>query len=102
MPDSHHFSIAKLTVPIGMVTTIIGGSAWLATTRADVSHLDEKVKIHIVDFKKNELKVQTTQQKHGEIISRTEAKIDIMLKTMQSIERRVNSNSSRSRPPPPR
>jgi len=95
MADLHlpHVNVSKLTLPISMLTTIIGGAAWLTTTRADVNHLQVKVDSHIEDFKKSRLK----SEKQGEVISEMNGKLDILLKQMQTMERRLNQ-----RPPPRR
>lgn len=87
MPDSQ-FSVAKLTLPISMVTTIVGGSAWLTTTRGDVNHLQQKVDVHISDFKTQKEKVD----KQGEIISKMDGKLDLLIRQLQVIERRLNAN----------
>ena len=91
MADPVSFSLAKLTLPISMVTTIIGGSAWLTYTRSDVNHLTTKVDVHIVEFKKTTEKMHARNNKQGEIISRMDGKLDLMLKQLALIERRLNA-----------
>jgi len=86
MSDLATYSIAKLTLPISMVTTIIGGSAWLTSTRSDVNYLQEKVNIHVIEFKES-LKMQHRQ---GEIVSKMDGKLDLVLSQLRLIERRLN------------
>lgn len=96
MADVASLSLAKLTLPISMLTTIIGGSAWLTTTRSDVNHLERKVTSHVSEFKTFKEKIYDKQNKQGELISKMDGKLDLMLKQLQIIERRLNAASRRS------
>jgi len=91
MADPISFSLAKMTIPVTMIGSIIGGSAWLTTTRSDVNHLTEVVEIHIVDYKKYRDKTYDSQKKTDEKLSRMEGKQDLILKQLSLIERRINS-----------
>ena len=47
-------SVKSLSIPVTMIGSIVGGSAWLQATRSDLDHLTEKVgrhreKIEVID-----------------------------------------------------
>lgn len=88
MPDS--YSVSKLSIPIGMLTTIIGGSAWLTSTRNEVVHVTrqfEKLETEFRQFKKD---TQLKQQVQGEMIHKIDGKMDLILKQLAIIEQRMN------------
>ena len=88
MPDT--YSVSKLSIPIGMLTTIIGGSAWLTSTRNEVMHLArqfEKVETEFRQFKKD---TQVKQQVQGEMIHKIDGKMDLILKQLTVIEQRMH------------
>jgi uncharacterized protein YdgA (DUF945 family) len=93
MPES--VSIKNLTIPVSMLTTILGGSAWLTSTRAELEHLREKVGIHRQDFKetKKELKqkidlISTMERSQDGRLTRIESKQDLILQLIKKLEKR--------------
>ena len=90
-------SIKALTIPISMLASILGGSAWLTTTRSDLNHLTDKVRNHRIEFKESRKQSNTKMQmlsnferSQDERLARMEGKQDLILKTMQTLERRIN------------
>lgn len=81
---------SRLTFPISMLTTIIGGAAWLTTTRGDVNHLQLKVDTHIQDFKHSHTSMAIKSSKQGEMISEINAKLDLLLRQMENIQRKID------------
>lgn len=94
MPDPATLSVSKLSFPIGMVTTIIGGAAWLSTMHTQVQFISNRFEIVEREFKAFKDTTTHKQQIQGEMISRMDAKLDLMLKQLQIIERRINNNHS--------
>jgi hypothetical protein len=75
--------LAKLSIPIGVATTVIGGSAWLTTLHNKVeaveSTLDERT-----DRASQERRVLFQKADNTETrLSRIEGKIDILLERMK-------------------
>ena len=60
-------SIKRLTIPASMLATVLGGSAWLTTTRSDLSHLTDKFKTFQIEYKENkkELKLKIKELRCG-------------------------------------
>lgn len=82
-------NVSKLTFPLSMLTTIVGGAAWLTTTRGDVNHLQLKVDTHIEDFKQSHTAMAVKTAKQGETISEINAKLDLLLRQMENIQRKL-------------
>ena len=82
-------NVSKLTFPLSMLTTIVGGAAWLTTTRGDVNHLQIKVDSHIQDFKSSHTAMSVKASKQGEAISEINAKLDLLLRQMENIQRKL-------------
>jgi len=74
-------SVKSLSIPVTMIGSIVGGSAWLQATRSDLDHLTEKVgglkdKIEIID------KLSRGQD---ERLSRMEGKQDLILESIRRL-----------------
>lgn len=85
------YSISKLSVPIGMLTTIIGGSAWLTSTRNEVVFVKSQFEKLDKDFKDFKVMAIQRQQTQGEMIHKIDGKMDLILKQLQLIERRLDT-----------
>lgn len=92
MPTDALYSVSKLSVPIGMLTTIIGGSAWLTSTRNEVVHVRSEFEKLEVEFRQFKRVTQDKQSSQGEMISKIDGKMDLVLKSLSVIERRINAN----------
>ena len=74
-------SVKSLSIPVTMIGSIVGGSAWLQATRSDLDHLTEKVgslkeKIEVID---------TLSRNQDERLSRMEGKQDLILESIRRI-----------------
>jgi len=94
MADS--VSVKSLTIPVSMLTTILGGSAWLTSTRAELDNLIEKVEINRITEKelRNQISrkidsIRNMERLQAERLSRIEGKQDIILHSVQQLEKRV-------------
>lgn len=94
MPDPSFISITKLSVPLGMLTTIVGGSAWLTSMHNQVEHVTARFERVETEFRLFKDVTQQKQQAQAEIISKMDGKLDLMLKQLQVIERRINAHGS--------
>lgn len=82
--------LAKWSVPLGVATTIVGGSAWLTTTRNRVEQMASEVLDLREDYRVQATKVtdriQRQEEKIGEVQSRLaaiEAKLDFLISGMR-------------------
>ena len=75
----------KLTVPLGIVTTIIGGSAWLTTIRNDLNNLEDNVSIYSIQVSKQKEK----QIEQAIIISKMDGKLDLIIDELHNIRSRI-------------
>lgn len=91
MPDPI-YSVSKLSIPIGMLTTIIGGSAWLTSTRNEVVHVTKQFEKLEIEFRQFKRVTQVKQSLQGEMIHKIDGKMDLVLKQLGIIERRINAN----------
>jgi hypothetical protein len=101
MPDT--VSVKALTIPVSMLTTILGGSAWLTTTRADLDHLTEKVEINRLDEQAEQHRIYDKIESLDEMerlqdvrLSRMEGKQDVILQTIQQLEKRLSNEQNRN------
>lgn len=75
--------LSRVSIPLGVATSIIGGSAWLTTTHNRVENLSEEVA-----YLRVELKEEGEKRQHSDSrLARMEGKIDIII---QDIQRRRN------------
>ena len=84
-------SITKLSIPLGMVTTIIGGAAWLSSMHEQVNHVTQRFESVEKEFRTFKDVTTAKQQAQGEMIHSMDAKLDLMLKQLGIIERRLNA-----------
>lgn len=75
----------KLTVPLGIVTTIIGGSAWLTTIRNDLNNLEENVSTYSIQVSKQKEK----QIEQAVTISKMDGKLDLIIDELHNIRSRI-------------
>jgi len=88
-------SLKAITIPVSMVASILGGSAYLTSTRSDLDHLVDKVKNHRMDFKETRATTRDkikmlSQFEHAQDkrLSRMEGKQDLILQTVRNLEKR--------------
>ena len=89
-PENTAMSLKNISVPIGMLATILGGAAWLTSTKADVTHLQEKVEKHIIDFKQHKVRIHDKTNKNVEKVNQIEAKLDLVIDQLRRIDRRLD------------
>lgn len=80
--------LAKLSVPLGVATTIFGGSAWLTTTHNTVVETQQELEEMKADTKENRKAVYQKLSNQDERLSRMEGKIDIIIQNMPRITKR--------------
>ena len=94
-------SIKALTIPVSMLASILGGSAFLTGTRSDLNHLTEKVSAYRMDYKENEklIRIKISQldgleRAQDARLTRMESKQDLILQTLQQMEKRIEKRNA--------
>ena len=84
MPD---LSLKNLTIPVSMLTSIIAVSALITGTRSDLDHLTSRVDNFREDLKESDSDLKNQDER----LSRMEGKQDLILHTIQQLEKRFSN-----------
>lgn len=85
--------LAKLSVPLGVATTIIGGSAWLTTMHNKVETIEKEFGSFTVEYQEGKSKVLDKVNNQDSRLSRIEGKLDLLIENLQTIRRRKNEGN---------
>lgn len=77
--ESPLYVLAKWSVPFGMATTIIGGSAWLTSTHNTV----EQSQVELRQLKSDFREMNKEASNFSERLGRIEEKLDFIVKIME-------------------
>tara|TARA_R110000824_G_scaffold96013_3_gene230434 strand:+ start:1190 stop:1447 length:258 start_codon:yes stop_codon:yes gene_type:complete len=79
-------SVKSISIPVTMIGSIIGGSAWLQATRSDLDHLTEKVQVQTVKLNV----IDKLSRSQDERLSRMEGKQDLILESIRRLNNRMD------------
>jgi len=88
--------LAKLSVPLGVATTLLGGSAWLTTTHNKVETIEKDLTVFTEQWHQQKSKLYDQVNGQDSRLSRIEGKLDMLIETMEHFRRRNASNSNRA------
>ena len=89
--------LSKLSVPLGIVTTIIGGSAWLTTTHNKVDAIDKDLSSFTVQWQEQRGKLSDQVNAQDSRLSRIEGKLDLLIENMRAWRQNAKNNPSSNR-----
>jgi hypothetical protein len=78
-PPSHLEFFSKVSVPLGVITTILGGGAWLTTMHNKL----EETQVHFAYISKAVGDQRAKSAEYESRLSRIEGKLDIVIDTME-------------------
>lgn len=86
MTDSIAF-LSKWSVPIGVLTSVMGGSAWLTTTHNTVEHIQAEAQEIKEDIREHKSNIYEKLYNQDQRLSRIEGKLDLLVDEMVKVKR---------------
>lgn len=88
--------LSKLSVPFGVITTIIGGSAWLTTTHTKVEMIEKQFTVFAAEYSEEKGKILDKVNDQESKLSRIEGKLDILIETIRRRRNETDGSNSGS------
>lgn len=76
-------ALSRWSVPIGVLTTVIGGSAWLTTTHNKVNQIDSDMTTLRAEFNVSKDRISDRLLDQDQRLSRIEGKLDIVIREVK-------------------
>lgn len=84
----------KLSIPLGVLTAVIGGSAWLTTTHDKVETIEKDLSSFTTMWQEQKERLASQVNAQDSRLSRMEGKLDLLLENIKSWRDRHGKGSN--------